>query len=587
MGDHSNERVDSYIEHLLFGMPCLELDDHTVPWILNHIDCFDRQARLNKIVKTVRFYGYSGDCQDNEVWEKVGQAIGNLQRLFRFDICTTNDDDEVLPISYWEILARILSQVRQKIKVDVSDINIDYWDAEQFRLLAQAIRGHPTITTFEYGQGSPYEHLDILFSALATLPALESIGIYRYQSEITPDDESALAQHESLTKLLRTPSLRSVCFDQFDFTSALCQATANALMEGTAITSLAFIHCSFSVEGCATMMAHALSINRSVSSIGVVSSLDQTLFDALATALPSNSTLQCLDLRWQESSDSAHLSPVLLALCENTGVKTVLLDGFGSMDESLCTAMKDGLGMNATLESLGLNRVRVTDDNSDFWCRALSFLRTNMALISLVVSLDRSVTESCVATFCTDIGAMLKENASLESLRIRRYGEFKVEEYVELITALQHNMKLKSLFLSNQYSRRHFTDEEDKQIAVLLQKNYALEIINLEEDMAGDVSAILRLNQAGRRYLVQDGSAISKGVDVLSRVNYQVNCVFLHLLENPRLCDRSAVETESETTDNTQQGRRGSTSHANHNGKRDHEQNQELEEGKESRIQQT
>ncbi len=58
----------------------------------------------------------------------------------------------------------------------------------------------------------------------------------------------------------------------------------------------------------------------------------------------------------------------------------------------------------------------------------------------------------------------------------------------------------------------------------------------------GDVGATLRLNGAGRRYLVQDGSSISKGVEVLSRVNNDINCVFLHLLENPRLCDRRAVE---------------------------------------------
>jgi hypothetical protein len=57
------------------------------------------------------------------------------------------------------------------------------------------------------------------------------------------------------------------------------------------------------------------------------------------------------------------------------------------------------------------------------------------------------------------------------------------------------------------------------------------------------VGAILRLNEAERRYLVQDGSSISKGVEVLRRVNDDdIDCVFLHLLENPRLCDRSAVE---------------------------------------------
>jgi hypothetical protein len=43
-------------------------------------------------------------------------------------------------------------------------------------------------------------------------------------------------------------------------------------------------------------------------------------------------------------------------------------------------------------------------------------------------------------------------------------------------------------------------------------------------------------------FLVQDGSLISKGVDADWRAH--INSVFLHLLENPRLCDRSAVEIE-------------------------------------------
>jgi hypothetical protein len=51
------------------------------------------------------------------------------------------------------------------------------------------------------------------------------------------------------------------------------------------------------------------------------------------------------------------------------------------------------------------------------------------------------------------------------------------------------------------------------------------------EGSVGGLRAILRLNEAGRRYLIQDGSSISKGVEVLSRVNIDINCVFLHLLE--------------------------------------------------------
>jgi hypothetical protein len=79
------------------------------------------------------------------------------------------------------------------------------------------------------------------------------------------------------------------------------------------------------------------------------------------------------------------------------------------------------------------------------------------------------------------------------------------------------------------------TDDEDKHMATLLKKIYAFEGlpgINLKKQ-ARDVGAILRLNVAGHRFLVEDGSSISKGVEVWSMVNTDINCVFLHILEKP------------------------------------------------------
>jgi hypothetical protein len=117
-----------------------------------------------------------------------------------------------------------------------------------------------------------------------------------------------------------------------------------------------------------------------------------------------------------------------------------------------------------------------------------------------------------------------------------------------LITALQHqNTRLKSLKVHCYCTTAtRLTDDVDKQMAAVLKKNYALESLDIDQKkQARDVGAILRLNKAGRQYLVQDGSSISKGVEVLSKVNNDINCVFLHLLENPRLCDRSTVEIVS------------------------------------------
>jgi hypothetical protein len=159
--------------------------------------------------------------------------------------------------------------------------------------------------------------------------------------------------------------------------------------------------------------------------------------------------------------------------------------------------------------------------------------------------------------FASTFAAMLEDSTSLKSLSIQSVNsrfEVKAEEYVALIAALQYNRTLKTLRLRNHpTTTNQLTANKEKHVASLLKRNYALESLpNIDlENRAGDVGAILRLNAAGRRYLVQDGSSISKGVKVLSRVNNYINCVFLHLLENPRLCDRTAVEVREADENNS------------------------------------
>jgi hypothetical protein len=332
------------------------------------------------------------------------------------------------------------------------------------------------------------------------------------------------------------------------------------------------------------MMGNGLGTNSSVISMVVMSKAGGALFDALAAALPLNSTLQ--ELSFGADYPAAHLdwSPLFLALGRNAGLKTLMFGyDFGSMEESLCTAMQNGIGANTTLERLALRGVPLRDDNVNFWCRSFSFLRTNKALKSLVIHVHHDATESCLSAFCINIMSMLQENASLESLTVQKHGymKLKAEMYVALVTMLQRNTTLKIIECNHAGRDVSLTKEEDKRIAAILKKNYALETILNSLNPEGDVSAILRLNAAGRRYLIEDGNSIPKGVEVLSRVNNDINCVFFHLLENPRLCDRSAVEVASENTEES----RGLANPANHNGKRD--QGQPLEEGKESRRRRT
>jgi hypothetical protein len=137
---------------------------------------------------------------------------------------------------------------------------------------------------------------------------------------------------------------------------------------------------------------------------------------------------------------------------------------------------------------------------------------------------------------------MLRENESLETLAMVS-EDASFEEYLVFVDAIQLNTTLKSLRLHPSDAEDIFVDEDEiNKLIPVLKKNYGLEEIPGLHHCSGDVNSIFELNRAGRRYLVQDGSSISKGVDVLSGVSNDTNSVFLHLLENPRLCNRSAVE---------------------------------------------
>jgi hypothetical protein len=127
--------------------------------------------------------------------------------------------------------------------------------------------------------------------------------------------------------------------------------------------------------------------------------------------------------------------------------------------------------------------------------------------------------------------------------------ETRFEDYLEFVAAIHPNTTLKRLQMNAVRLYVH-DDKRMNDLIPVLKKNYRLEEIPGLDLGAGDVNSILKLNQAGRRYLVQDGSSISKGVAVLSRVNDDINSVLFHLLENPILCNRSAVEMSSSSIGN-------------------------------------
>jgi hypothetical protein len=102
------------------------------------------QSRGNESVEYVVLYPYGFDYQDDDLWDKVGHAVGKLQALKRLLLTRSNLGDDgggvVGPIPDWEILARVLKHVRQRITLHIA--NGLSWNTEGPRLFARAIQGH-------------------------------------------------------------------------------------------------------------------------------------------------------------------------------------------------------------------------------------------------------------------------------------------------------------------------------------------------------------------------------------------------------------------------------------------------------------
>jgi hypothetical protein len=144
-----------------------------------------------------------------------------------------------------------------------------------------------------------------------------------------------------------------------------------------------------------------------------------------------------------------------------------------------------------------------------------------------------------VATFCIDTVAMLGDNSSLEVLHVRS-RDFSLSNYFTALESLQTNTTLKTLRLHpNLNSIRD--GGKIKHLISLVKKNYGLEELDeglSARDTTGELGTILRLNQAGCRYLIEeDAGSIAKGAEVLVAARDDLGCLFYHLLENPLLCE--------------------------------------------------
>jgi hypothetical protein len=96
-------------------------------------------------------------------------------KTLHINIRNDDGDDERMPD--WDILTRILPNVRRKFKLCLITNNRfeTEGEGEEIQGLARVIHGHPMISEFCSPVGFTFANLGSLCSALATLPSLESV----------------------------------------------------------------------------------------------------------------------------------------------------------------------------------------------------------------------------------------------------------------------------------------------------------------------------------------------------------------------------------------------------------------------------
>jgi hypothetical protein len=465
-------------------------------------------------------------------WERVGATGQEMESVTSLSISFEGRPD-------WDGFASMLWHWRRPIKLEVEGDDDYDGPREEVEQFGRAIHEHPSITSFETRDAFSVDCFDIIFAALNSLPALTTVKLWYQEWE---EEENPVIPHpEQLTEFLRTPSLRVVEFDFFCFTNALCEAMASALSAGSQITSLRLNSCLFP-EGVSSDIASALQENSALRTLEWFDNdVDADFFAALAKSLAVNTTLTTLVVRLSSNDSSVLLTPVFHAMAVNDGIKSLVVDKFKLSDETVSVAIRYGMERNSTLEELVFYDVASVNAESVPWRDALAFLPTNKHLKALAITVGGQRLGQPLVDLYTDAATLLQDNTALQSLDIFSHS-IRPVDYFQTMSCLKGNVTLKMLQLSCFFKLEDGDDkccEEAAELVSAIQKNYGLESLGSDiESQVPLVCAVLRLNSAGRQYLVQDAASTANGCALLSAVSDDLDCLYFHLLENPSLCER-------------------------------------------------
>lgn len=339
-----------------------------------------------------------------------------------------------------------------------------------------------------------------------------------------------------------TTCLKELAVTRTNLSAQDSASLGNSLRTASTIAALSLHDCFASIESLVYVFA-ALGVNETLQLLDIQQSGARTfspgLLYSLTAGLTRNRTLKMLKMKVCLANEMDDIvGDLALAFRDHGSLTTVDLSG-SDISVPALSRLLGGLCNSPQIRRILLRSLLIDGDS----------------IVNDLVSLIESNNSRCRALYLDGTKFSLESyntilfasqgNKSLEELYLIGDGDevsddTKVDFLARLATP---ESRWKCLRLGN-LSENDST--HDDSIMKVYRNNYSLEHCSLKpsnESNRSEVEALFRLNKAGRYYLKDEGKTRAKGVAVLAEVADDLDCLFVHLKENPTLCDIQKSES--------------------------------------------
>jgi Ran GTPase-activating protein (RanGAP) involved in mRNA processing and transport len=292
------------------------------------------------------------------------------------------------------------------------------------------------------------------------------LDLWNANSEENIERELCSAVAEGLAQ---NSTLETLCVPRTENETALVGPVwEEALGSNHCLKKLSFIHCSISLEAF-QCLARGLSHNTSLESIDLrYTNMTDTSVIVLVDGLRTNKTLKCLDLSWICGLDQSGRAAIEQLIGYNVLRELMLAGTTDSVGASILTS---GLSDNHSLEKLDLGITFVDDEESDTFRALCECLHGNTTLRHLNVRNNGVLLDGICAT------ALKLDSMSLETLHLD-YNNLTSCGIVALAHSLQGPCTLKKLSLEE----CGLDDTGLLKLGEALTSNVSLEVLDVSDN---------------------------------------------------------------------------------------------------------